>query len=130
MYLYKDSNLIQTFLIALGKNPKGPKTMEGDKKTPEGTYTLDYIKRNTKYYKAFHISYPNVSDIKKAKSLGIKPGSMIMIHGQPSSRGGNDDTTPGIQSSNWTNGCIALMNYDMDKFVELVDPGTEIIIEP
>lgn len=130
MYLYKGSQLVQSFLIALGPNPKGPKISEGDKRTPEGKYTLDYIKKNSRFYRAFHISYPNINDIKKAKALGLKPGSMIMVHGQPNIRGGDDDLAPGIQSSNWTNGCIALMNFDMDKFLELVDPGTEIIIEP
>jgi murein L,D-transpeptidase YafK len=129
MYLYYKDKLIKTYLIALGQNPKGHKMFEGDKKTPEGKYILDYIKLNSNYYKAFHISYPNAQDIQFARSKGKNPGGMIMVHGQPAKRK-NTPGLDGIQSSNWTDGCIALMNDDMDSFLELVDPGTTIIIEP
>ncbi len=131
MYLYKGNKLVTQFLIALGANPVGPKEFEGDKKTPEGSYILDYIKLNSNYYKAFHISYPNAKNISYASSKGRRAGGMIMVHGQPTNRSNDkNDLTPGLQSSNWTNGCIALMNQDMDKFLELVDPGTEILITP
>ena len=127
IYLYKDNKVVKTYFIALGANPKGHKQYEGDKRTPEGTYILDYVKQNSRFYKSFHISYPNKKDIEHAKALGKRPGGMIMVHGQPYIQ---NNPTPGIQSSNWTNGCIALMNDDMDEFLELVAPGTVIEILP
>lgn len=130
MILYKNDEIIKTYNIALGKNPKGHKEYEGDKRTPEGTYTLDYIKLNSNYYKAFHISYPNIKDIQHAQSIGKKPGGMIMIHGQPNDIKKRKDYIPGLQASNWTDGCIALLNEDMDEFINYVSPGTIITIKP
>ena len=130
MYLYHNDRLIVSFLIALGKNPQGHKVYEGDKRTPEGKYILDYVNLNSRFHKDFHISYPNVHDIENARKIGKNPGGMIMVHGQPLARGDDKDELPGLQASNWTDGCIALMNYDMDRFIELVGPGTPIIIEP
>lgn len=130
MYLYHDDISVKSYIISLGANPRGHKEFEGDKKTPEGNYILDYINEKSNYYKSFHISYPNKQDILHAKNLGRRPGGMIMIHGQPKYTGKKEDFVPGIQSSNWTNGCIALMNDDMDEFLNLVKPGTPITIEP
>ncbi|MGN1394453.1 MAG: murein L,D-transpeptidase family protein [Succinivibrionaceae bacterium] len=130
LFLYQNNILIKTYIIALGKNPVGHKQYEGDQKTPEGKYILDYIKLNSNYYKSFHISYPNANDIKHAESMGRSPGGMIMVHGQPKYTGKKEDFVPGIQASNWTNGCIALLNEDMDEFIQLVKPGTIIEIEP
>ena len=127
LFLYRKGKLVKSYYIALGENPKGHKHFEGDKKTPEGTYILDYINPNSRFHKSFHISYPNKTDIDYAKSMGKKPGGMIMVHGQPYVK---DNPTPGLQSSNWTNGCIALLNDDMDEFIELVSPGTVIEIKP
>ncbi len=127
LFLYRKGKLVKSYYIALGENPKGHKHFEGDKKTPEGTYILDYINPNSRFHKSFHISYPNKTDIEYAKSMGKKPGGMIMVHGQPYVK---DNPTPGLQSSNWTNGCIALLNDDMDEFIELVSPGTVIEIRP
>ena len=67
--------------------PKGHKQREGDQRTPEGRYTLDYKKSNSGFYKAIHINYPNLDDIKRANELGVNPGGMIMIHGQRNSLG-------------------------------------------
>lgn len=127
LFLYRKGKIIKTYFIALGENPKGHKHFEGDKKTPEGTYILDYVNQNSRFHKSFHISYPNKNDIQYAKSFGKKPGGMIMVHGQPYIK---DNPTPGLQASNWTNGCIALLNDDMDEFLELVSPGTVIEIQP
>ncbi len=126
--MYKKNEIIRTYLIALGLN-SGPKEFEGDKKTPEGEYVLDYKKHNSSYYKAFHISYPNAKDIAHAKSLGKRPGGMIMLHGQPSNTV-NGNELDYLQPSKWTNGCIALLNPDIDELLQLVDPGTPIIIKP
>ncbi len=130
IFLYKGQSLVKSFNISLGKNPRGPKMFEGDKKTPEGKYVLDYVKLNSSFYKAFHISYPSPEDIERAKKAGRRPGGMIMIHGEPPYRGKSEDRVDGLMPSNWTNGCIALINSDMDEFLDLVDPGTTIEIFP
>lgn len=127
MFLMKDDKVIRKYWIALSDKPVGHKQYEGDKRTPEGTYTLDYIKENSVYYRAFHISYPNSEDIKRARAMGKRPGGMIMVHGQPSNRSEYHDS---VQRSDWTNGCIAILNPEMDEFISLVDPGTPITIQP
>lgn len=127
MILMKGGQEIRKFWIALSDKPYGKKQFEGDKKTPEGTYTLDYIKKRSNYYKAFHISYPNSKDIEFARSYGKRPGGMIMVHGQPPSRSEYNET---VQRTDWTNGCIALLNPDLDIFLSMVDVGTPITINP
>ena len=127
MMLMHNDKIIKKFWIALSDRPEGPKQFEGDRRTPEGTYTLDYVKNNSNYYKAFHISYPNSKDIANAREYGKRPGGMIMVHGQPASRGDYQET---VQRTNWTNGCIALLNPDLDVFLDMVDVGTPITINP
>lgn len=127
MYLYKGSNLVRKYWIALSDRPQGNKVQEGDRRTPEGAYTLDYVKNDSYYYRAFHISYPNPDDIARARARGVRPGGMIMVHGQPPSGKEYQET---VQRSDWTNGCIALLNPEMDEFINLVDPGTLIVINP
>lgn len=127
MLLMRNNNVIKKYWIALSDRPVGKKQYEGDRRTPEGTYTLDYIKERSNYYRAFHISYPNENDILNARKMGMKPGGMIMIHGQPPSKGEYQET---VQRTNWTNGCIALLNPDIDEFISLVDVGTKITILP
>ena len=123
--LMKDGKEVKRYWIALGPAPKGHKQQEGDQRTPEGRYTLDYKKTNSGYYKAIHINYPNLDDIKRANELGVRPGGMIMIHGQRNSIGNRR-----VQPSNWTNGCIALLNHELDEVWDAIDPGTPIVIEP
>ena len=123
--LMRNGKELRYFWIALGRNPIGTKVMRGDKRTPEGRYTLDYKNAYSKYYKSIHISYPNKEDKARAQRMGVNPGGMLMIHGQP-----NGVFSRGLQHSNWTNGCIALLNHDMDELWRLVDPGTPIDIYP
>jgi len=125
LYLFYHNQLIASYHISLGRYPKGPKRVEGDKKTPEGKYVLDFKKENSSYYRAIHISYPNSSDIEYAKKLGKSPGGAIMIHGQPNGWGW---LSPIMQRFDWTSGCIALSNKDMDEIWKLVKLGTPIII--
>lgn len=127
MQLLKAGQVVKSYWIALSDRPEGDKQYEGDRRTPEGTYTLDYVKENSVYYRAFHISYPNHADIEEARKLGRSPGGMIMVHGQPASDGEYHET---VQRSDWTNGCIAILNPEMDEFISLVDPGTPITIHP
>jgi murein L,D-transpeptidase YafK len=126
MILFDHHKKIKVYHIALGGTPKGHKKQEGDKKTPEGSYFLDYKKEKSSFYRAMHISYPNWSDRKKAFKRGLSPGGLIMIHGQKNKFGWLSGIT---QYFNWTNGCIALSNSDMDEFMDLVDVGTSIQIE-
>lgn len=125
MYLFEGKTIIKEYQVALGPVPYGHKVQEGDEKTPEGIYTLDYKKEDSSFYRAMHIDYPNEEDKATAESLGVSPGGQIMIHGQP-----NDIERPVslVQQFNWTDGCIALTNIEMDEFMELVKEGTKIQI--
>ncbi len=105
MYLLDRGKVIKEYHVAFGENPKGHKQQEGDKKTPEGTYTLDYKKEDSSFYRAMHISYPNRSDLANAASKGVSAGGFIMVHGQ---RNKVSRLSSIIQQYNWTNGCIAL----------------------
>lgn len=127
MLLLKNDRVVRSYWIALSDRPEGDKVREGDRRTPEGVYTLDYVKENSYYYRAFHISYPNLKDIEEARRLGVRPGGMIMVHGQPPSNSEYHET---VQRSDWTNGCIAILNPEIDEFISLVDPGTPIEILP
>lgn len=126
MYLLDGEKIIKEYDVAFGANPKGHKQQEGDEKTPEGIYTLDYKKEDSTFYRAMHISYPNEADKENAKKKGVSPGGFIMVHGQ---RNWLSWFAPITQQWNWTNGCIALTNSEMDEFMELVNVGTQIQIE-
>lgn len=126
MYLLDNDKVIKEYHVAFGENPKGHKEQEGDEKTPEGIYTLDYKKEDSSFYRAMHISYPNESDLDNAKNKGVSAGGFIMVHGQRNTLGRLSTLT---QRFNWTNGCIALTNTEMDEFMTLVKVGTKIKIE-
>jgi len=127
LYLYKGKHLLGTYPVVFGGNRIGHKQQEGDKRTPEGKYILDFKKADSAFYKAIHISYPNERDIENAKRRGVAPGSSIMVHGQKNGFGWASFL---LQYFNWTNGCIALSNKNMDSVWELVDAGTPIEIRP
>ena len=131
MYLSHKGKILKTFDISLGGNPVGPKKVQGDKKTPEGKYKIDFFKPNSSYYKALHISYPNGKDCQIARKMGKSPGGAIMIHGQPNHqkrRGWFESLFK--QRNDWTAGCIALHNSDMDEVLKLVSVGIPIHIKP
>ena len=118
---------LKTYRISLGKQPKGAKQREGDKKTPEGLYWLDWRKQSDRFNLAMHINYPNVSDAARATREGVSAGSMIMIHGTPI----NDEYPEWyFHTLDWTDGCIAMRNRDMQEVWELVRDGTLIEIRP
>ncbi|MDX1399047.1 MAG: L,D-transpeptidase family protein, partial [Oceanospirillum sp.] len=125
MYLLEGDIVIKSYHVAFGENPKGHKEQEGDERTPEGRYTLDYKKEDSSFYRAMHISYPNAQDIARAEKMGVSPGGFIMVHGQRNWLG---LFAPITQQFNWTNGCIALTNDEMDEFMDLVAVGTPIEI--
>ena len=119
--------VIKTYKVALGGNPVGTKERQGDNKTPEGIYIID--SRNTKsdFYLSLHISYPNEKDRMRARELGVSPGGDIMIHGIK-----NGFSWVGASHSNtdWTNGCIAVTNEEMEEIFNLVPNGTIVEIRP
>ena len=118
---------IRSYKVALGSEPVGPKTRLGDHRTPEGAYTLDSRNPNSHFYKAFHISYPSPKDIATANKLGVSPGGDIMLHGLP-----KDYAWVGKAHTlhDWTDGCIAVTNEEMDELWKLVPVGTPIEIKP
>lgn len=127
MSVLRDGKVIKTYAIAMGDAPKGHKLKEGDQRTPQGRYILDYKKSDSAFYKSIHISYPNDEDKLRAQALGISPGGMIMIHGQnPRSKMSPEEA----QQYNWTNGCIAVTNKEMDELWRMIDEGTPIEIWP
>jgi murein L,D-transpeptidase YafK len=119
--------VIREFQVALGGNPKGHKQQKGDSRTPEGNYILDFKKPDSAFYKSFHISYPNANDIRASKVRGVDPGGAVMVHGQKNGLGGLSFLS---QRFDWTDGCVALSNGDMDIMWGLVQPGTKIEILP
>ena len=127
LILLKNHEEIGSFAVSFGANPEDHKQQEGDERTPEGRYILDYKKADSAFYKAIHVSYPNKVDIEKAKKLGVSPGGAVMIHGQ---KNGFGWAAPVFQFFNWTDGCIALKNSDMDLVWLSVDSGTPIEIRP
>ncbi|MCP3868360.1 MAG: L,D-transpeptidase family protein [Gammaproteobacteria bacterium] len=127
LYLMKKGQSFASFRATFGANPVGHKEVQGDERTPEGHYFLDYKNRNSKFYKSIHISYPNARDREKARRMGVDPGGDIMIHGQTNGYGW---AAPITQLFSWTDGCVALSDSDMDRVWDAVDPGTPIEIRP
>ncbi len=126
MYLFSGFDMIKEYKVALGKQPKGHKQREGDFRTPEGWYMLDFVIEESSFHRSMHINYPNEVDRFKAQSRGEKPGGNIKIHGQ---KNGEKRSPSFTQSFDWTDGCIALTNEEMDEFLNLVPSGTSIYIE-
>ena len=129
LVLMRGDRVMKVFRVALGRYPKGHKVREGDARTPEGTYTVDYRldTNKSKFYRALHISYPNRQDRAQARKLGVSPGGQIMIHGLPTKWSAKDVGHPRLD---WTQGCIALTNREMDQVWKMVDDGTTIEIHP
>lgn len=125
LYLLKDGSVIAEYSVAFGANPVGHKQQEGDERTPEGRYLLDYKKADSSFYKAIRISYPNEADKKAAAARGVDPGGLIMIHGQRNWLGWLSFIT---QRFNWTDGCIAVTNSEMDEIWNSVAVNTPIEI--
>ncbi|MEL7292180.1 MAG: L,D-transpeptidase family protein [Pseudomonadota bacterium] len=126
MYLLDGQQIVKEYRIALGKRPQGHKIREGDQRTPEGRYYLDFVLEQSDFYRSIHISYPNQADIDYAARLKLDPGGDIKIHGL---RNGEQRPAQFVQSFDWTDGCIAITNEEMDELLSLVSEGTPIDIE-
>lgn len=122
MYLLNNNDILKAYSVDLGFAPTGPKRFEGDGKTPEGTYLIDRRNPNSAFHLSLGISYPNARDIAFAKSQGKKPGGDIFIHGLP-----NGQRRP-PKKENWTAGCIAVKNDEMEEVYAMVRKGTVITI--
>lgn len=127
LYLMQNGEVIASFRVAFGNAPKGHKEQQGDERTPEGRYVLDGKNPHSAFYKSIHISYPDAEDRKKARKMGVDPGGDIMIHGQ---KNGYERWEVFTQLVNWTDGCIALKNKEMDFVWNAVKVGTPIEIRP
>ena len=127
LHLLKGTDTVKTYQISLGKNSIGPKTREGDGRTPEGTYKIDWRNPKSAFHLSLHISYPDSSDVARAKQLGFSPGGMIMIHGLT-----NGLRWIGKQHllSDWTDGCIAVTSEEIEELWRCIPDGTTIILLP
>jgi murein L,D-transpeptidase YafK len=125
--LFSKGQVIKSYKVALGRNPEGAKEKEGDNKTPEGTYTIDTRNTKSSYHLALHISYPDTQDVQRAKQQGVSPGGNIMIHGI---RNGLGWIGKFHRWLDWTKGCIAVTNDEIDEIGRLVANGTPVEIKP
>lgn len=127
LQLWAGGRLLRTYKVALGGEPVGAKQQQGDHKTPEGKYVLDSRNPKSQFYKSIHISYPNAADRARTRRMGVSPGGAIMIHGLPNGFGA---VGAAHRLRDWTDGCIAVTNQEMDEIWRLVRDGTPIEIKP
>lgn len=127
LVLLQDGRVLKSYRVALGRQPEGPKLFAGDLRTPEGRYYIDYRLRNSGFHRALHISYPNEEDLARAEILNVDPGDRIMIHGLPNGRSANYKGHP---NKDWTAGCIAVTNEEIQEIWAMVQDGTPIDILP
>jgi len=125
--LFHNGRVLKTYSVALGRAPIGPKEYEGDQRTPEGNYTIEFHKPDSDYHLALHISYPEQRDIDRAAVQGLSAGSDIMIHGLPNGRGWIGRFH---RRSDWTAGCMAVANFEIEEIYRAVSDGTPIELRP
>jgi murein L,D-transpeptidase YafK len=125
--LYSNGFRVKTYFVALGKQPVGDKQRIGDNRTPEGVYRIDAKNPQSKFHKALHISYPDASHIARANALGVAPGGDIMIHGLPRQFA---DLGQEHRTYDWTEGCIAVTNAEIEEIWRAIPMGAVIEIRP
>lgn len=125
--LMSHGKVLRTYKVALGGEPIGAKQRQGDHKTPEGHYILDRRNPKSRFYKSIHVSYPNANERQQAAKRGVSPGGDIMIHGLPNGFGWLGESH---RAQDWTDGCIAVTNSEIDEIWDLVADGTQIEIKP
>jgi murein L,D-transpeptidase YafK len=125
--LFRRGRELRAYRVALGPSPDGHKRQAGDGKTPEGRYVIDWRNAKSSYHRSLHVSYPNARDRRDAKRRGVDPGGAIMIHGLPRGMGwlGAEHAV-----RDWTLGCIAVTNEEIEEIWRVVDDGTAIEIRP
>jgi murein L,D-transpeptidase YafK len=127
MALLAGGQVFKTYKIALGGNPVGPKEREGDRKTPEGTYVIDFRNPESSFHRALHISYPGPEDLQRASAKGVAPGGDIMIPGLGE---GVEWAGADHRYFDWTRGCIAVTNEEIEEIWQVVPDGTPVEIRP
>jgi murein L,D-transpeptidase YafK len=127
MTLLSGGKALKTYKIALGGVAVGPKRVEGDHKTPEGNYVIDAKNAHSRFHLALHVSYPSAADTETARKLGSRPGGAIMIHGLPPAFA---YLGPLHRQTDWTDGCIAVTNAEIEEIWKLVPVGTRVEIRP
>lgn len=127
LLLLSGGRVVRTYAVALGRTPSGPKRSQGDGKTPEGDYTITGRNRRSAYHRSLRISYPDASDRARARRAGVSPGGDIMIHGLPNGLG---SLGAAHRQHDWTEGCIAVTNEEIEEIWRLVPDGAAIRIEP
>jgi hypothetical protein len=125
--LYSGAELLKAYPVSLGRHPGGKKQQQGDGRTPEGEYRLDYRNPNSSFHKALHISYPKPDDVAAARMHGVDPGGLVMVHGMKNGLGWLGRLHRMID---WTDGCVAVTNREMDEIWRAVPDGTKIILQP
>lgn len=127
LQLLSRGKVIKSYKVALGGNPVGAKTQQGDHKTPEGLYVLDSRNVHSQFYKSIHISYPSARDRAVARQKGVSPGGDVFVHGLPKGYG---FVGASHRLKDWTDGCIAVTNEEIDEIWRAVADGTPIEIRP
>ena len=127
LQLLSRGRVIKTYKVALGGDPVGPKARQRDHKTPEGIYVLDFRNAHSQCYKWLHISYPNARDRAEARRNGVSPGGDVFVHGLPKGYG---YVGAAHRLHDWTDGCIAVTNQEIDEIWLSVPDGTPIEIRP
>jgi len=127
LQLLSHGKVIKSYKVALGRDSIGPKTQQGDHKTPEGVYVLDSRNAHSQFYKSIHISYPSPHDRAAARSKGVSPGGDVFVHGLPN---GYKWVGASHRLKDWTDGCIAVTDEEIDEIWAEVADGTPIEIRP
>src|SRR5215472_12160543 len=127
MTLMRQGKVLKTYKVALGQEPRGAKTRVGDNRTPEGEYTIDLRNPNSQFHLALRISYPNQADRERARKLGVDPGGAIMIHGLPAAYAWLGSRH---RETDWTLGCVAVTNPEIEEIWKMVPLGTKVEIKP
>lgn len=125
--LFLHGQPVRTYIVALGKNPVGDKQRAGDDRTPEGVFRIETRNAYSRYHLALRISYPDSVHLARAEALGVSPGGDIMIHGLPNGLG---DVGAAHREFDWTNGCIAVTNDEIEQIWRAVPDGTPVQIKP
>lgn len=125
--LISNGRVVKTYRISLGPHPRGHKEREGDNRTPEGVYAIDRHKPDSSFHRALHVSYPNARDVAHAAALGVSPGGDIMIHGLPDALGWIGRLH---RLHDWTAGCMAVTNQEIEEIYRAAPDGTPVEIRP
>lgn len=127
MSLFAGERKLVTYRISLGRGGLAPKVREGDRRTPEGDYRITGRNARSAYHLSLRIGYPTPAQIAQARAAGVDPGGDIMIHGLPNGRGGMAALYRG---HDWTDGCIAVSDAEMDEVWRLTRDGATVRILP